>query len=190
MDVSLGCCIFGHRSVTSLLQASELEVWKDLKMFEMSDSWCNQCRIAKISKQNRSKTQMELRGKPLEHMFIDLVPIPATLQGIPECKDKNFLFLCDPLSKFVNKINIENKSSEETINALTNWSQTMKNLGFTLFFYLQSNAGSNYTFDAYKKWYEKQDISLTIVGPKHQEQNGFVEAVYKTTNEMAQTMLV
>ena len=101
MDVSLGHHIFGHRSVTSLLQNSELEVWEDGKMVEMSDSWCNQCHIAKISKQNRSKTQIELRDKPLEHMFIDLLPIQATLQGIPECKDKNFVFLCNPLSKFV-----------------------------------------------------------------------------------------
>ena len=38
MDVSLGHHIFGHRSVTSLLQNSELEVWEDGKMVEMSDN--------------------------------------------------------------------------------------------------------------------------------------------------------
>ena len=190
MDVNLGHRIFGHRSISALLKASESNVWEDITMVEMGDSWCDQCHIAKISKNHRSKTQMEIKGKPLEHIFIDLVPIPATLRGIPECRDKNFLFLCDPLSKFVDKVNVENKSAEETIRVLTNWRQTMKNYGFTTFLYLRSDAGSNFTSDAFKKWCEEQDISLSIAGPKHQEQNGFVEAAYRITNEMARSMLV
>lgn len=39
---------------------------------------------------------------------------PATLPGIPQCKDKNFLFLCNPLSKCIDKDNVKNKSTEET----------------------------------------------------------------------------
>ena len=79
---------------------------------------------------------MNISGKPLEHLFIDLVPIPAVMRGIPECKDKNFLFICDPLSKFVDKINVGDKTAEETIKGLEQWRQRMLHQGFNLFIYL------------------------------------------------------
>ena len=153
-------------------------------------SWCDSCKIAKAAKMNRSKTPMDISGKPLEHMFIDLVPMPATLRGIPECKDKNFLFLCDPLSKFVDKINVENKSAEETIRCLDKWRKSMKNYGFINFLYLRTDAGTNFISESFKKWCDEEGITLTTAGPKHQEQNGFVESAYKTANEMARSMLV
>lgn len=78
MDVNLGHRIFGHQSTSALLKASDLGVWEDLKMVEMGDNWCDQCHIAKITKHNRSKIPMEIKGRPLEHIFIDLVPMPAT----------------------------------------------------------------------------------------------------------------
>ena len=66
----------------------------------------------------------------------------------------------------------------------------MKNHGFTLFLYLRSDTGSNFTSEVFKKWCKEESISLTIAGPKHQEQNGFVEAAHRITNEMAQSMLI
>lgn len=92
MGVSLGHCIFGYSSVSSLLKASESKVQENLKIVEMGNSWHFQCHITISLKQNCLKIQMEIKGKSLEHMFIDLVPISTTLQGIPECKYKNFHF--------------------------------------------------------------------------------------------------
>ena len=190
MDVNLAHRIFGHRSISALLNASNEKIWDDTIMVDMGDSWCDSCKIAKAAKMNRSKTPMDISGKPLEHMFIDLVPMPATLRGIPECKDKNFLFLCDPLSKFVDKINVENKSAEETIRCLDKWRKSMKNYGFINFLYLRTDAGTNFISESFKKWCDEEGITLTTAGPKHQEQDGFVESAYKTANEMARSMLV
>ena len=185
MDVHLAHRIFGHKSIPALLNASNHDVWDDTTLFFGGDTWCDSCKIAVSHKQARSKTPMNINGKPLEHIFVDLVPIPEVLCGVPECRDKNFLFICDPLSKYVDKVNVENKSTEETIAKLNSWRQSMKNNGYPIFLYLRSDAGTNFTSDDFKKWCEKENITLTIAGPKHQEQNGFVEAAYKTANEMA-----
>lgn len=65
----------------------------------------------------------------------------------------------------------------------------MTNQGFNNFLYLQSNAGTNFISDSFKKWCNEVGVTLTIVGPKHQEQIGFVEAAYRVANKMACSML-
>ena len=39
-------------------------------------------------------------------------------------------------------------------------------------------------------WCTENHVKLTIAGPKHQEQNGFVEVTYKSLGKMARSMLV
>ena len=41
-----------------------------------------------------------------------------------------------------------------------------------------------------KSWCKENNVRLEIAGPKHQEQNGFIESSYKTTARMARSMLV
>ena len=41
-----------------------------------------------------------------------------------------------------------------------------------------------------RNWYSSNNIQLTIAGPKHQEQNGFVENAYRTCGRMARSMLI
>ena len=190
MDVDLAHRIFGHRSVSALMNASNFDVWDDITMTFNGDSWCDSCKIAVAPKHPRSKIQMNIRGKPLENLFIDLIPIPAVLRGIPECKDKNFLFVCDPLSKYVDKINMDNKSATETIKNLGLWRKEMRVQGFNTFLYLRSDAGKKILSEDFKVWCKNEDITLTVAGPKHQEQNAFAESAYKTVNRMSRSMLV
>ena len=66
----------------------------------------------------------------------------------------------------------------------------MQNYGLTTFLYLRSDAGSNFISDEFKKWCDEMGVTLTIAGPKHQEQNGFAESAYRVANEMARSLLV
>ena len=61
---------------------------------------------------------MRFKGKPLEHMFVDLVPAPGQMRGIKGYNESNFLFLVDPISCFAAKINMTEKSAKHTISAL------------------------------------------------------------------------
>ena len=87
-------------------------------MVSGGDNWSNLCKIAVSYKHTCSKAPMDITGKALDYPFVVFVPMPTVLRGIPECKDKTLLFTCNPLSKFVYTINIEKKSTEETINKL------------------------------------------------------------------------
>ena len=190
MNVELGHSIFGHRAISSLMAASKANVWDDVDMHFGGDSWCDNCKIAIAPRNKLSKNPMTFRGKPLEHLFIDCVPCPGTLRGIPSCRDKNFLFVCDPISKYVAKLNVSDKSSATTIQTLKQWRGEMLEKGFNIFLYLRSDAGTNFTSDEFKSWCRDENITLTVAGPKHQEQNSFVERAYGTASRMARSMLV
>ena len=190
MDVELAHNIFGHRGITSLMLGSEAEVWDDISLHFSGDSWCDQCKIAIAPRTKRSKNKMAFNSKPLEQIFIDLMPCPGILRGVKECRAKNYLFIGDPVSKYLEKLNVNDKSSAETINALQKWRGEMVRKDFEIFLHIRSDAGSNFTSDEFKEWCFKNHISLTIAGPKHQEQNGFIESSYKTAGRMARSMLV
>ena len=189
MNVELAHDIFGHRAVSSLLMASKANVWDDVTMVAGEDSWCESCRIATAPKTARSKSMMRFKGKPLEHMFVDLVPAPGQMRGIKGYNETSFLFLVDPISRFVSKINMSEKSAKNTISALIEWRKDMVKQGYPVFFYLRSDAGSNFTADSFKKWCKKESITLTIAGPHHQEQNAFAESTYRVCSKMARSML-
>jgi hypothetical protein len=110
---------------------------------------------------------MRFSGKPLEYLFIDCVPTPGSLRGIKECKEKNFLFVCDPISRYADKISVPDKSAATTILKLESWIGRMLKKEFNMFLYLRSDAGTNFTSDEFKKWCEKNHIKLTVAGPKH-----------------------
>ena len=77
-------------------------------------------------------------------------------------------------------INLKEKSAQGTINALVEWRNEMIKKGFDVFFYLQSDAGFNFTSDEFQDWCKEEKITLTLARPKHQEQNAFAESTYKT----------
>ena len=190
MDVELAHNIFGHRAVSSLMSASNANIWDDLKLVFSGDSWCNKCKIAISPRNPMSKEKMRFSGVPLEHIFIDCVPSPGVLRGVKECRAKDFLFLGDPVSKYLDKINLPDKSTESTIHALSQWRGDMVKKGFKMFLHLRSDAGTNFTSEKFSQWCKEENINLTIAGPKHQEQNGFIESSYKTSSRMARSMLV
>ena len=190
MNVELGHSIFGHRAISSLLSASHNSVWDDITMVCTGDSWCDTCKVSIAARNIISKQPMRINQAPLEHMFIDCVPSPGTIRGMAEANTSNFLFLCDPVSKYVEKLNVMDKSAEETIRALTAWRGKMIKKGFPTFMYLRADAGSNFTSHKFKEWCSNNKITLSIAGPKHQEQNAFVERAYGTASRMARSMLV
>jgi hypothetical protein len=127
MNVELGHVIFGHRAVSSLLAASRANVWDDIKMILSRDSWCDMCRVAIAPKNKLSKIPMKINEKPLEMIFLDEIPSPGTLQCIPECSNKQFLFLIDPVSKYVEMLPAKDYSSKVTIHLLSDsWSRMVK----------------------------------------------------------------
>ena len=182
--------IFGHRAVSSLLWASRSNVWDDMTLVAGEDVWCDSCKISTAPKHARSKAPLRFTGKPLQHMFIDIVPSPGQMRGVKGYNEPHFLFLCDPISKYADKKNLNEKSTKQTILALTEWRDEMIKKGFELFFYLRSDAGTNFTSDDFKAWCRKERIQFTIAGPKHQEQNAFAETTYRTVSRMARAMLV
>jgi hypothetical protein len=190
MNVELGHVIFGHRAVSSLLAASRSKVWDDVQMTLSGDSWCNMCRVAIAPKNKLSKVSMKISTKPLEMIFLDAIPSPGTLRCIPECHHKQFLFLTDPVSKYVEMLPAKDYKSETHIKILSNWRSQMVKKGFPMCFVIRTDAGSNFTSKQFADWCKDEMITLTIAGPKHQEQNAFVEKAYGTASRMARSMLV
>ena len=113
-----------------------------------------------------SKKPMRFEGKPLQHMFLDLMTAPQVMRGVKGCKDKYYLFLCDPISRYVEKLNVLDKSSEEAIKTLTKWKGEMLKKGFEMLIYLRSDAGTNFSSDEFKKWCTEENIVLTLAGTK------------------------
>ena len=190
MDVELAHSIFGHRSIASLMLASKAKVWDDMETRFGGDSWCDMCKIAIAPKHKRSKHPMNINFKPLQHIFTDVIPSPAVLKVIPDCRYQQFLILADPVSRYLDIIGMKDYSSEETIKCLNEWRGKMLKRGFELFIHLRSDAGSNFTSQDFKDWCNKEYIKLSIAAPKHQEQNGFVERAYQTASRMARAMLI
>jgi hypothetical protein len=110
MNVELGHQIFGHRAISSLIGASKAGVWDDVEMTFGGDSWCDHCKITIALRNAMLKTLMNFNGKPLEHIFIDCIPSPEVLRGVPENRESEFLFICDPMSRYVEKISVPDKS--------------------------------------------------------------------------------
>ena len=54
-------------------------------------------------------------------MFIDLVPSPGKLNGVKGYNEMQFLILVNPISKYADKINVNEKTAEATIKALVTW---------------------------------------------------------------------
>jgi hypothetical protein len=122
MNVELEHQIFGHRAISSLMAAaSNAGVWDDINMTFGGDSWYDHCKIAFSPRTALSKRPMRFTGKQLEHLFIDCVPSLGSLRGIKECKEKDFLFVCDPISRYVDKISVPDKSAATTILKLESW---------------------------------------------------------------------
>ena len=190
MQAELAHRIFGHRAILSLVKASKAEIWDDIKIVMDVDTWCGDCEIASIKRHTTSKLPSRMVGAPLQHMFMDCIPSPGILRGVKGYDAKDYLLLCDPVSKFVDKINLIDKSTASVIKALESWRGDMLRKGFVLFLYLRSDAGTNFTSNEFKEWCRTENIKLTVAGPKHQEQNGFVETSYKTIGKMARSMLV
>ena len=182
--------IFGHRSINSLLWASKSNVWDDVRLVAGEDVWCDSCKVSTAPKHARSKAPLRFNGRPLQHMFIDIVPSPGQMRGVKGYNEPHFLFLCDPISRYADKKNLSIKSTKETIKALTEWRNEMLKKGFELFIYLRSDAGTNFTSEEFKTWCRDEQIKLSIAGPKHQEQNAFAETTYNTVSKMARAMLV
>ena len=138
MNVELGHSIFGHRAINSLLAASKAGVWDDVEMVFSEDTWCDMCKIAIAPRNHLSKKPMRLNAKPLEYIFIDLIPSMGIMRGIKETSAKDFLFIVDPISKYVDKLNVEDKTTSETIWALTEWRGKMLRKGFKLFIFINT----------------------------------------------------
>ncbi len=162
----------------------------DIEIVFSGDSWCDMCKIAIAPRNAMSKKSMRISTKPLEYIFMDCIPSPGIMRGIPEARAANFLFITDPTSKYTEKLNVTDKSTKETIKVLGNWRGNMVKKGFKMFIYLRTDAGSNFTSDEFKTWCKSQHIELSIAGPKHQEQNAFAERAYGTASRMARSMLV
>ena len=64
MDVELAHNIFGHRAISSLMSASNAEVWDDLKLIFSGDSWCDKCKIAISPRHPMSKEKMRFSAVP------------------------------------------------------------------------------------------------------------------------------
>ena len=67
-------------------------------------------------------------------------------------------FICDPVSHYVTRLGVENKSAKETIAKLSKWKNEMVRKGFLLTLNIQSNAGSNFTSEEFSEWFNKEQI--------------------------------
>ena len=65
-------------------------------------------------------------------------------------------------------------TNRKTAKILQNYPSQLAPMDPIIDLYLQSNIGSNFISDAFKKWSDEVGMTLTIVGPKHQEYNGFL----------------
>ena len=112
--------IFDHGSIKSLLWASKSNGWDNVQVTAGKDVWCDSCKVSTALKHARHEAHLRFVGKPLQHMFIDIVHFPGQIRGVKGYNEPQFLFLCDPISQYdTNKKNLSFKSTRETILALT-----------------------------------------------------------------------
>ena len=85
---------------------------------------------------------------------------------------------------------MQDKTTAETIRVLEEWRGRILRKGYPLFLHLRTDAGSNFTSNEFKAWCSKSNITLSLAGPKHQEQNASVERAHGTASRMSRSMLV
>jgi hypothetical protein len=148
------------------------------------------CHIAIAPCTALSKKPMKVAQKPFEMIFLDAIPSPGILRCIPKYRHKQFLFLADPVSKYLEMLPLKDYSAAETIKQLESWQNKMVKKGFSTSFMIRADAGANFTSKEFSNWCEKERISLSLAGPKYQEQNAFTKRAYGTAGRMARSMLV
>ena len=102
---------------------------------------------------------------------MDCVPSPGVMRGIPECSATDFLLICCPQCKYLEKLNMRGKTTAETIRVLEEWRGKMLKKGYLLFMYIRADAGTNFTSKEFKHWCSANNIELTLAGPKHHTKN-------------------
>ena len=93
-------------------------VWDDVTMVSTGDSWCDSCKVAIAPRNVLSKESMRINVEPLKYLFMDCVPSPGVMRGIPECSASDFLLLCCTQCKYLEKLNMQDKTTAETIRVL------------------------------------------------------------------------
>ena len=101
----------GHRSTRALLAADAAEMWKDVEVKLSPDPFCTSCKIATITKRNRSKVPMKA-DRPLARVVMDIIPAPHKSSFDPNCDFSHYLLIVDTYSRIprlggLNELNSE-----------------------------------------------------------------------------------
>ena len=162
MDVELAHNIFGHRSISSLLNASQAKVWDDIQLIVNGDSWCDSCKIAIAPKSARSKLPMRFNEAPMQVFFMDMIPNPGIIRHIPEYSHSVNLLLVDPVSKYIKRIGLHSYETSEIIEQLSLWRGDLNKQGLPLFIKIRADAGTYFTSDEFTSWCGENNINWRL----------------------------
>ena len=81
-----------------MLAADAAEMWKDVEVKLSPDPFCTSCKIATITKRNRSKVPMGA-DRPLARVFMDIIPAPHKFSFDPNCDFSHYLLIVDTYSR-------------------------------------------------------------------------------------------
>ena len=180
----------GYAPLRDLLMGSQHGVWSDT-FFRMTNGTFNTgYKISIIPKTKMSKVPFPKAKVPFQRIFVDIIPgVKDQLYTDKHCSC--YLIIVDQYSRWISLEQMNNYSTEETINAIQKWCKGERGLTkLELIEYIRSDAGTQFTSEKFRKFCELHGIECELAAPEHQEMNSMCEANYKRVKQMGRRLLV
>ena len=187
----------GHRSIPTLLLASENKLWIDTRISFGSDRMCEDCKISTAKRANRGSTPTAEAmnvTRPGQAVTMDIVP-NFNKHGLTiATHSPNFLLVCDVFSKFTVLLGMTDKSASTIIDTLLIWMATYQTADAELHTgpleAIRTDADPVFESQEFLQGCADYKIGLSHAAPRHQEMNGLAERSWKSIRELAFSMMV
>ena len=158
MSVEMGHVVFGHRSISSLMMASQAGLWDDLESVFDGNLWCGSCKVSLGQLSQKSRLPMQITGAPFEHLFMDEIDLPQAVRDIPQCNFSKALFLICAVTHYCDVIGLPNKSAGSLIEAIKLWLSRMRRKGLDTLLTIRADAGTGFMSQEFQQWDRKSVV--------------------------------
>ena len=140
----------------------------------------------------RSKSRQSIVRATLDKIQVDTVPNPEPTGLSIDSQYNYFLILCHRYSRIFRICGIHDKSTDACIDGIELLISTFPSSQQRPKYirHIQSDAGTEFRSDTFRKWCSENKIKFSTAAPKHQEQNGLVERHWGTVAKLASTLLL
>jgi transposase InsO family protein len=183
----------GHRYTTTILAASEHEVWADVEAQLTPDVDCVDCKIATIRASDRNKHPHTPSERFGQMVLMDIEHAIAGGSITPDSSLPFYLFIVDAYSRYCKIYGLRHKTTNEVVSAIQKFVADhglINQFGYIDVDRLRADAGSQFTSKSFGKFCQSERINLSLAAPKRLSQNHMAERTWQTVTGMARSMLV